>query len=683
MNRHWHIRQNAAAAVMVAMGGILIAANLTCAQPLQPEVLASFPRSFVGANGEHPEAALTQGDDGNFYGTTYNGGDQGFGTVFRVTTNGVLTTLYSFGTITGTNGNPLDGVYPEGGLTLGSDGDFYGTTWGGGDYGRGTVFRVTSSGVLTTVVSFNGTNGAYPEAPLTQGCDGNFYGTTEDGTVFRVTTSGALTTLASFDYRFEAPPDRSISALTPGSDGSFYGTTEYGGSNDCGTVFRVTTNGVLTTLYLFGTITDPYGNPLDGEGPVGLAMGPDGNFYGTTLGGGDYQYYGTVFQVTTNGVLTTLVSFDSDNGGGPNGLTLGNDGNFYGTTEYATNYDPGWSYGNGTVFRVTTNGVLTTLAFFNGTNGAYPQATLTLGGDGNFYGTTYSGGTFGDGTLFRATTNGLLTTLVSLGNADNGAMPYAGLTEASNGDFYGTTYSGDHLGTVFRVTTNGVLTTLYSFGTISDPYGNPFDGAWPYAGLTLGRDGNFYGTTSAGGLGEGHGTVFQMTTSGLLTTLVSFNSTNGYGPVAGLTLGRDGNFYGTTSEGDSDNLGTVFRMTSNGVLTTLVSFNGTNGAHPEAGLTIGDDGNFYGTTGQGGSTWNGTVFRLTSNGVLTTLVSFNRTNGSGPVAGLTLGGDGNFYGTTYSGGTFGQGTIFRVTANGVLTTLVSFNGTNGTDSEAA
>jgi uncharacterized repeat protein (TIGR03803 family) len=202
------------------------------------------------------------------------------------------------------------------------------------------------------------------------------------------------------------------------------------------------------------------------------------------------------------------------------------------------------------------------LVTFNGTNGANPMAALTLGSDGNFYGTTYSGGSsIYYGTVFKMTTNGVLTTLVSFANT-NGAYPLAALTLGPDDNFYGTTVEGgssSYYGTLFKVTTNGLLTTLISFN-----YANDTNGAWPYAGLTLGPDGNFYGTTSGGGSGGYDGTVFMVTTNGTLTTLVSFNNATGSNPESALTLGSDGNFYGTTSGGGIINsanpggMGTVF-----------------------------------------------------------------------------------------------------------------------------
>jgi len=379
--------------------------------------------------------------------------------------------------------------------------------------------------------------------------------------------------------------------------------------------------------------------------------------------------------------LQTLCSFSGTNGAFPAAsLILGNDGNFYGTTIGGSPY---W-YGNGTIFRVTTNGTLTNLVTFTILNNNYTRASMTLGNDGNFYGTTELGGNnnlnsnLGGGTIFQMTTNGSLTDLVSF-NGTNGAEPWAGLTLGNDGNFYGTTFFGGSYtnlddsysggGTIFRVTTNGTLTMLVSF--------NGTNGANPLDALTLGSDGNFYGTTEVGSsngdtlFNNGDGTVFKVTTNGTLTTLVYFNGTNGAEPWAGLALGNDGNFYGTTAYGGSNNLGTVFQVTTNGTLTTLVSFNGTNGAEPVAALTLGNDGNFYGTTEAGGCYTNlnngyggGTIFRVTTNGVLTTLISFNGTNGLLPEAALTLGNDGNFYGTTIAGGDYGggngDGTIFRL-----------------------
>jgi uncharacterized repeat protein (TIGR03803 family) len=412
--------------------------------------------------------------------------------------------------------NGTNGAHPYAALTLGTDGNFYGTTSQGGRYGEGTVFKITTNGTVTTLVSFNGSNGADPWATLTLGPDGNFYGTTlgggitnffgPQGTVFKVTPNGMLTTLVFFNCN-NGDGDHPISGLTLGSDGNFYGATVQGGSEQLGTVFEMTTNGTLTTLFSF------YSTP-DGENPrAALTLGPDGNFYGTTSMGGSGGNSGTVFKVTTNGMLTTLVSFNGNNGYNPQAaLTLGNDSNFYGTTQ-----DGGSGYA-GTVFQVTINGTLTTLVSFNGTNGTGPNG-LTLGPDGNFYGTAFEGGSGGGsysyGTIFMVTTNGTLNTLYSF-SGTNGAYPYAGLTLGNDGNFYGTTVGGgitnsqytgdDGMGTVFRLLpppviivqpqsqTNNVGATMTFLVSAASLY--PMSFQWQKNGTNLVDGGNLSGAAT-------------------------------------------------------------------------------------------------------------------------------------------------------------------------------------------
>jgi len=333
-----------------------------------------------------------------------------------------------------------------------------------------------------------------------------------------------------------------------------------------------------------------------------LIQGKDGNLYGTTFSGGpgDFLNNGTVFQLTPSGAFTNLIAFDGTNGGPRAGLVQGIDGNFYGTT-YA-----GGTNTAGTVFELTTNSALTTLVTFafDDNNGTYPIAGLTQSHDGSFYGTTAFGGTNNYGTIFRLAPTGTFVSVLSFDYAD-GASPYAAPVQANDGDLYGTTYQGgaNGFGTIYKLTTNGTFNSLYSFTGGSD-------GGNPYAGLVQGRDGNFYGTTFYGGSNGNNGTVFEFSSSGALTTLLSFDGTNGANPQGGLLQASDGNFYGTTFSGGDSGYGTIFRLATNGVLTTLISFDGTNGAAPEAGLMQSADGNFYGTTTHGGTNGFGTVFRL-------------------------------------------------------------------------
>jgi len=312
---------------------------------------------------------------------------------------------------------------------------------------------------------------------------------------------------------------------------------------------------------------------------------------------------------------------------------------------------------------------LTTLVNFNFTNGANPFAGLVQASDGNFYGTTEGGSSpncvnDGCGTVFKITAAGALTTLHSF-NGTDGDYPYAALVQGTDGNLYGTT-SGDgtrSYGTIFKITTGGVLTTLHSFALV--------DGEKPAGGLIEATDGDFYGTTVLGGT-YGAGTVFKITAAGALTTLYSFNGTDGDYPYAALVQGTDGNLYGTTSGDQTRSYGTVFKITTGGMLTTLYSFQGTDGDSPYAALVQGTDGNFYGTTVLGGANGAGTVFNITSEGVLTTLHSFDRADGEQPAGGLIEATDGNFYGTTFASGANGGGTVFKISPSGIVTTLYNF-----------
>jgi uncharacterized repeat protein (TIGR03803 family) len=356
----------------------------------------------------------------------------------------------------------------------------------------------------------------------------------------------------------------------------------------------------FNTLYAFGI------PPVDQIPDSGLGQGTDGSFYGTTEIGGSDEI-GTVFRITPNGTLTTLLSFDGSDGFLPQaGLVQGTDGNFYGTTE-------GGSDSGGTVFKITPNGTLTTLHRFDGKDGAFPEAALVQRGDGNFYGTTSEGGAPGYGTVFKITPGGTLTTLHSFDVAD-GRGPN-GLVQGTDGSYYGTTAYGGvstackatlGCGTIFRIAPDGTLTTLYTFGGMH--------GGMPLAGLVQAADETFYGTTFSGGANSG-GTIFRITPSGNLTTIYNFGpggelSMNGAYPDGALVQANDGSFYGTTYEGGAHAAGTIFKITPSGTLTTLHTFDRTDGEYLSAGLTQGTDGTFYGTTSRGGTDDNGTVFSL-------------------------------------------------------------------------
>jgi uncharacterized repeat protein (TIGR03803 family) len=357
---------------------------------------------------------------------------------------------------------------------------------------------------------------------------------------------------------------------------------------------------IFTTLVSFDGTNGSYPEYIS------LVQGFDGNLYGTTAAGAGFPCLfcgsGTVFEMNRGGTLTTLHFFDGTDGAIPYaGLIQATNGNFYGTTHY------GGVNNEGTVFGITPGGMLTTLHSFDGTDGSYPHAGLLQGIAGNLFGTAQLGGTNGDGTVFEITPAGKLTTLHSFDGSD-GSSP-SGLVQATDGIFYGTTFG--NAGTVFKITPGGMLTTLHSFhGT---------DSAYPYAGLVQAANGSFYGTAYSGGA-NGDGTVFEITPAGKLTTLHSFDGSDGEGPFGPLVQGIDGNFYGTTYLGGANltdcssdlgsGCGTVFEITPAGKLTTLHSFDGSDGAYPNGGLVQATDGNFYGATEQGGSSKGGTLFSL-------------------------------------------------------------------------
>jgi len=312
---------------------------------------------------------------------------------------------------------------------------------------------------------------------------------------------------------------------------------------------------------------------------------------------------------------------------------------------------------------------------------------VAQGRDGNLYSTAPKGGTC-CGAVFQITPAGKLKNIHNFtGSNNDGAFPQGGVTLGSDGNFYGTTYEGGSTtaGAVFKVTPAGSATTLYSFTGGSD-------GAYPYAPPVQGNDGNFYGTTTEGGntkvCGSGCGTIYKITPAGALTTLYQFDITHGYAPYGPLVLGTDGNFYGTTSFGTSANAGVIFKITPAGKFTLLFSFDLTHGENPFSGLVQGADGNFYGTTIYGGSTGGGVVFRITPGGKLTVLHTMNgTTDGARPYGGLMLASDGNFYGANAYGGTVnsncadGCGTFFKITPKGAYSVLYKFDYTTGATSE--
>jgi uncharacterized repeat protein (TIGR03803 family) len=484
----------------------MLALAATISSPLQAQTYSALYE--FGGQTQDPEnpqysGLIAQGRDGELYSTapaTPLGLCSFCGAVFKITPSGTVTVVYDFNDATGS------GYTPYGGVVLGTDGNFYGTTKAGGKLNEGTLFKITASGTLTPLYNF-GTckypckEGLYPKAPPVQGTDGNFYGTapnlsdgTNTGVVYKITSAGKFTTIHAFDftagYNSNAP-------LIQGSDGNFYGTTTLGGktvtptcvaafaSPTCGTVFKITTAGKVTFIYEFAK--------TDGAGPIGpVIQGTDGNFYGTTSEGGT-SGFGVVFKLTSSGVLTVLHDFNGTDGKTPDaGLVQANDGNFYGVAS------AGGTLGFGTIFKITSTSdhTFSVLYNFDNTHGATPEVALVQHTNGILYGDTDSGDTHGGGVFYSLnigaaefarlqTLSGKVGTQVSiLGQGFTGAPAVSfGGVNATTFTIVSDTYvtanvpTGGKTGTVTVVRPSGSLVSIQQFkvtptlGSFSPPSG--------------------------------------------------------------------------------------------------------------------------------------------------------------------------------------------------------------------
>ena len=639
-------------------------------------ILYSFGRAqqsgavYTNADGYSPLSQLVLSNN-VLYGTTQAGGATGYGTIFKINTDGSgFTTLHFFT-------DDLGGGTLYGGLVL-ADGAFYGTAQSGGSNSAdGIVFKINPDGSgFTNLHNFIvGSNGFSPEAPLIFS-GGMLYGTTlsgNSGTVFKLDTNGLnFAVLHRFTNSDGASPKSGLVL----SGNTLYGTTS-AGSLSYGTLFAVSTDGSgFTNLYSFT-------NGLDGGKPVAALVLSGSTLYGTTSQGGPEGSLGNggIFKMNTDGSGFTVITnfaglrFGGAPGGGTGGLILSNDTLF--------------GAGGGGVFSILTNGLNATLVA-NGSDGAKPLGGLTRAGD-TFYGTTSAGGSGNSGVIFSINTNGAgFDLLYSLGVATNltnldGTSPVGTLILA-NGRLFGVAKGGGPLndGTIFSVNTNGTgFTNLHSFTNVPD-------GRSPYSGLLLSGN-TLYGTTRNGGISNA-GTIFKINTDGSGYQTI-YNFTNSADPESALVLSGD-TLYGTTFFGGTNGNGSVFKIDTNGLnFTLLYSFiaptNATDtfnvyGANPVGDLIL--SGNtLYGTASSGGSPDTksgiepGTVFKINTDGTgFTRLHLFNFFDGDAPIAGMALSGD-TLYGTATGGGSGSGGTVFQTDTNGNnFATLHSFTLTGGT-----
>jgi uncharacterized repeat protein (TIGR03803 family) len=642
----------------------------------------------LSRSGENPTGKLIIASDGKFYGTTRNGGTNGFGSIYRFdNATGTISTLASFGSSTG--------KFPNGELLDGADGFLYGTAKQGGTTDFGTIFRFKlSDGSITKLAQFDGvSSGKFPLGGLAK-VGSRYYGVASDGgasnsgTVFKLTpvtgsTNWDLGAFSTFDGTNGKKP---WGTLVDSGGGVLLGTTELGGTVDRGVVYKVATSGA--TLGVLQVIKTFAGGTSDGANPrAGLWKSKaDGFFYGTTFGGGTNNI-GTVYRLNSVGTTIQVVTnMELAKGSKPQGTLVEPpvaDGFLYGTCS------EGGANGVGAVFKVGRDSVgagvnAGNVASFNTTDGRAPLSGLVFGADGLAYGTTDLGGVGGLGGIFRITPGVSLRSAASF-VSNGGANPRAALSAGPDGVLYGTTFDGGATadGTVFRVKEDGTFSTVATFSGA--------DGANPLAPLIVATDGTIFGSTYKGGSNE-RGTLFRLTTDGTIQPLIKFAATvapKGTNPRGAMVrVGND--FFGVTEKGGVNDRGTIFKVSVNtpgsavpATLTTLLDFNGTNGEFPFSGLTDGGDGSYYGTTTKGGANGFGTFFKVSSAGTHTKLYDFTSAN---PTPVSTLVKDAStvsFYGTSDpsvyepAAGT-GNGTIYKLTG-GAISTLHTFTGNTAAD----
>ena len=368
---------------------------------------------------------------------------------------------------------------------------------------------------------------------------------------------------------------------------------------------------------------------------------------------------------TQGQTLSVLYSFRQGDISNPaSSLILDPEGNLYGTTVYGGDLACNTPFGCGTIYKLDATGKRTVLHSFTGkTDGGLPAGALIRDEAGNLFGTTQVGGDVskipnGGGVVFKLTATNEETALHSFTGTPDADLPSAGLIHDAKGNLYSTTVGGGKYGwgAVFRVSSTGKETVLFSFA-------GGAAGQGPFAGVVRDAAGNFFGTTSYGGVFN-MGTVFEVDMAGKQTVLHSFTG----GPDGGLPfagLAADGeDLYGTTENGGTFGNGTVYKVDKEGKVSVVHSFTGgADGATPFAGLTHDASGSLYGTTANGGAFGGGTVFKMDTAGNETVLHSFTYYGADGgvPVSSVALDAAGNIYGTTENGGAFGFGTVFKIT----------------------
>ena len=653
----------------------LAAAVLPClpARALTVETLKAFPQGPM-----NPSGGLVIGPDGAFYGTTEKGGSLGGGVFYKTLPSGELTVLHQFVS--------AEGTMPSGGLLLASDGNFYGGTRLGGNNAKGTLYRITPQGVITVLRHLDTASGSALSGAMIQDADGTLHGNMTSGgangqgVVFSIKMDGTAFSNASLSATTGYNPNGSLVVRPDG----IYGVATRGGTSDHGTVFKRSASG---TVQIFKEL-----NSSVARFPRALVFAGDGNFYGIGYKAGLLTTdpdTTIVFRMTPAGVFSSHSSVSNVGSyTDPVSLEVGADGNLY-----------GYGHGMASYYRFSLSGYRTAMGTApSGLSGRPLHAP-----DGSIYATTKTGSNGDNGCILKFLTGGTSEVITSFVN-EQGTSP-AALLELPDGTLVGrTTVAPADGSTSFRITQEGKFSTIpflpsgpLAIGPDQSLYGIAsgnfyradlskgkfslqvplLSGNTGTPGLCLASDGNFYGSTS--------NRLWKLTPAGVQTVIATVsNHGSAWSPESTLTEGADGMLYGVTYWGGSSStssgyagVGTVFRSTKDGQVTILKHFDETTGAPrlPLGKLVRHPDGNLYGMTALGGTPNNGTVFRIAPNGAYTQVAQFGTSPYRASNRGLVLGKDNALYGISEGTGS-DPSIVFRVTTAGVFSqaaSLAEFN----------